>query len=116
MLTAFCVSIVFLACYLIYHACYRYQIGQGMSHFRGRRRCAAIYVAILITHVVLAATVPVLAGVTIYLGYRDRRDRNIAAGPNGHFRSGSTSPITGVVIYLMLYHLYPHRPEPSAIK
>jgi len=100
MLSAFFVSIAFLTCYLVYHA----QVGS--VPFQGPPNIRRIYLLILVTHVVLAAIVPFLAGLTIYWGFADRRRQ--------HRRLAKwTLPIwlyvsvTGVVIYVMLYHLYP---------
>ncbi len=100
MLSAFAVSSCFLVSYVIYH----WQ--RGSMRFTGPAQVRHVYLAILGTHVVLAATVPLLAMRTIYLGLRDIRDR--------HRRLARwTLPIwlyvsvTGVVIYAMLYHLYP---------
>jgi uncharacterized membrane protein YozB (DUF420 family) len=99
MISAFVVSSVFLACYLTYHAT------AEPVHFRGQGISRPIYFAILISHVSLAVTVPVLAGRTLYLGLKDRRIE--------HRRWALwTMPIwlyvsvTGVVVYVMLYHLY----------
>ncbi len=107
MLTAFGVSIAFLTCYLVYHGI------AGHVKFQGPPGAAAIYYAILISHVLLAATVPVLAGVTIYLGYRDRRERH-KRWAKWTFPIWLYVSITGVVIYLMLYHLYPAADYPAA--
>ena len=85
MLSAFVVSILFLGCYLAYH----YQVGS--VKFQGPPAIRRVYLAILLTHVVLAAAVPVLASRTIYLGLRDRR-ANIVNLPAGPFRYGSTYP------------------------
>jgi uncharacterized membrane protein YozB (DUF420 family) len=100
MLSAFAVSIVFLACYLVYHF-YVLHVP-----FAGPPAVRVVYLAILFTHVVLAACVPVLAIVTIWLGLSDRRA--------AHRRWARwTLPIwlyvsvTGVIVYLMLYHLWP---------
>ena len=100
MLAAFVVSMLFLACYLIYHALV------GHVRFTGPETVAKIYHGILISHVLLAITVPVLAGRTIYLGLRDRRvsHRRWAVWT---FPIWLYVSITGVVIYFMLYHLYP---------
>ncbi len=106
MLSAFAVSIVFLACYLTYHALLRYETGQGHVTFQGPPAVRTVYLTILISHVILAAIVPVLAGVTIYLGYRDRRARH-RRWAKWTFPIWLYVSITGVVIYLMLYHLYP---------
>jgi len=102
MLSAFAVSVLFLVCYLVYH----FNIGGG-KRFPSDAAAVAryVYLTILITHSVLAALVPLLAIVTIYLGIRDLR--------SAHRRLARwTLPIwlyvsvTGVVIYVMLYHLY----------
>lgn len=112
MLTAFGVSVAFLVCYLVYH----FEVGS--VRFSGPQPVRAIYLAILLTHVVLAATVPFLAVTTIYLGLKDRRaaHRRVARWT---FPIWLYVSITGVVIYLMLYHIYPSPgrdsiiPEPS---
>jgi uncharacterized membrane protein YozB (DUF420 family) len=100
MLAAFGVSCVFLACYLVYH----YYVGS--VRFQGPPGVRAFYLALLATHVVLAATVPFLAGATIYLGYADRRlkHRRLARWTLPIWLYVS---VTGVIIYVMLYHLYP---------
>jgi putative membrane protein len=98
MTTAFAVSCAFLVCYLVYH----FQVGS--VRFKGPGALRAIYLSILGTHTVLAAAVPVLAIVTLRRGLAARYDR--------HRRIARwTLPIwlyvsvTGVVVYLMLYHL-----------
>lgn len=100
MLAAFCVSVAFLGTYLVYH------YYAGSVPFVGPSGVRRVYLGILLTHIVLAACVPLLAVASIWLGYRDRRA--------AHRRlSKWTLPIwlyvsiTGVVIYVMLYHLYP---------
>ncbi|HKI33764.1 MAG TPA: DUF420 domain-containing protein [Gemmataceae bacterium] len=108
MLTALCVSALFLASYLYYH----FVIKKGVATEFAKQNPSApdlvtpLYYALLTTHTVLAvATVP-LALVTAYLGLRDRL--------KGHVRIARwTLPIwlyvsvTGVVVYWMLYRLYP---------
>ncbi len=100
MLTAFGVSIAFLTCYLIYH------FNVGSVRFQGPPDVRTVYYIILISHILLAVTVPVLAGVTIYLGYRDRRQRHVRWA-KWTFPIWLYVSVTGVVIYVMLYHLYP---------
>ena len=103
MLAAFGVSVAFLVSYLVYHA----QVGSKPFEHDGLIR--PVYYAILLTHVVLAAAVPVLAGITIYLGYRDRRaaHRRLARWTLPIWLYVS---VTGVVIYALLYHLPPAAP------
>ena len=106
MLAAFGVSVVFLVCYLVYH----YHVGS--VKFVGPAGVRAVYLTILLTHVVLAATVPVLALITIYLGLKDRRARHRQFA-RWTFPIWLYVSVTGVVIYVMLYHLYP--PPPAAL-
>ncbi len=97
MLSAFGVSVVFLACYLVYHGF------AGSKPFAGTGMMRPIYFSILISHIILAALVPVLAVVTIRLGLSGQWDRHKKI-------ARVTYPIwlyvsvTGVIIYLMLYH------------
>ncbi len=100
MLSAFGVSAVFLVCYLVYH------IQVGHVEFLGPSRVRTLYLAILFSHIVLAATVPVLALITIYLGLKDRRARHRQFA-RWTFPIWLYVSVTGVVIYVMLYHLYP---------
>jgi uncharacterized membrane protein YozB (DUF420 family) len=103
MLTAFAMSVLFLASYLTYHFA---PGGAGHVRFTGPSPVKEIYLGILLTHVVLAAAVPFLALRTIYLGLRDDRVRH-------KWWARLTLPVwlyvsvTGVFVYVMLYHLYP---------
>lgn len=100
MVAAFAVSAIFLVSYLTYHAI------AGSVPFRGQGPVRIVYFAILISHVILAAAVPVLAVRMFFLAWKQRWE--------AHRRLGRiTLPIwlyvsvTGVVIYAMLYHLFP---------
>ncbi len=96
MLAAFTVSIVFLISYLVYHA----QVGS--VHYPHTGAIRTVYLTILATHTILAATVPVLAIITLRRGLKSRFARHKAIAK-------WTLPIwlyvsvTGVVVYLMLY-------------
>jgi len=96
MLTAFGVSIAFLICYVVYHA----QVGSVPYQKTGFLR--TIYFSILITHTTLAATVPVLAIITLRRGLRGdyQRHRKIARWT---FPIWLYVSVTGVIVYLMLY-------------
>ena len=98
MQTAFAVSCLFLVCYLIYHA----QVGSVRFQKTGLIR--SVYLTILSTHTVLAAAVPVLAIITLRRGRAARFDkhRRIARWTLPVWLYVS---VTGVVVYLMLYHL-----------
>ncbi len=102
MLTALVVSTAFLASYLYYH----YVFGEKTSKFPRGTWLTWVYFAILISHSVLAAVVAPLALFTAYQGLRNRLDRHVKVArwtlPIWLYVS-----ITGVLVYWMLYHLYP---------
>ena len=96
MLTAFCVSVAFLICYLIYHS----QVGS--DHYPKTGAIRVVYYTILITHTALAATVPVLAIITLRRALRNdfKRHRRLARWTLPIWLYVS---VTGVIVYLMLY-------------
>jgi uncharacterized membrane protein YozB (DUF420 family) len=104
MLACFGVSVVFLACYLTYH----FNIPGGSKRFPSYPPDAIRYgyYGLLLSHVLLAAAVPFLAVITIWLGLADRRraHRKLAWWT---FPIWLYVSITGVIVYLMLYQLYP---------
>ncbi len=103
MLVAFATSIVFLACYLVYHAARHHYTGAAQMRFAGTGAIRIVYFTILISHIFLAAVVPVLAIVTIRRGLRQQWEshRRIAKVT---FPIWVYVSLTGVIIYLMLYH------------
>jgi uncharacterized membrane protein YozB (DUF420 family) len=102
MLSAFAVSTLFLALYLLHKASRSFE--NTTFHAEGAAKLA--YLVLLFSHVVLAATVPVFAITLVTLGLRGRiaRHRRLAriAWPIWMYVS-----VTGVVIYVLLYHLNP---------
>ena len=100
MKTAFVVSVLFLASYLTYHA------HAGVHRYPGAGLARSLYLTILATHTVLAAAVVPLVLRTLYLATRGRflEHRRIARWtlPVWFYVS-----VTGVIVYLMLYHLAP---------
>ncbi len=115
MLAAFGVSCLFLMSYLTYHGL------EGSVKFTHPGAVRYMYLLILLTHVVLAAAVPWLAVVTIWLALRGTgvwggalTEAERATQRARHRRWARwTFPIwmyvsvTGVIVYLMLYHLWP---------
>ena len=97
MKSAFACAVLFLVSYLVYHA----QVGS--VPFRGTGAVRTLYFGILISHTVLAATVPVLAVIRLRRGLQARFPAHRAI-------ARWTLPIwlyvsvTGVVIYAMVYH------------
>ena len=93
-------STVFLISYLTYHYYH------GDTKFTGQGMVRPFYFAVLITHVILAIVIVPLVIITVYRAARGQFDR--------HRRIARwTLPlwlyvsVTGVIVYVMLYHLYP---------
>ena len=108
MLTAASVSAVFLISYLTYHALRTYYFGLGPTRFTGEGLARPIYFTILTSHTILAALVTPFVIRTLWLGLKMRADkhRNIARLV---FPVWLYVSVTGVIVYLMLYQLYPNR-------
>jgi len=98
MIAAFVTSCAFLTCYIIYHV----QVGSVRFPHTGPIR--TVYLSILATHTVLAATVPVLAIITLSraLARKFDKHRKIARWTLPIWLYVS---VTGVVVYLMLYRM-----------
>ncbi len=110
MLACFGVSAAFLACYLTYH----YHAGSKRFPEYPPPAVRVIYLGILLTHVVLAATVPFLAIATIWLGLADRRQAHLRLA-RWTFPIWLYVSITGVIVYVMLYQIYPPLPPRPTI-
>ena len=100
MMSAGVTSAAFLISYLVYHA----QVGS--VKFTGQGPVRYAYFSILISHVILAAAIAVLVPLTFHRAFQGdfERHRRIARIT---FPIWLYVSITGVVVYLMLYHLYP---------
>lgn len=96
MLAACATSAVFLACYLTYH----WQAGS--VRFTGLGWTRPVYFSILISHTILAASVPVLAGIILFRALKGdfERHRNLARWVLPIWLYVS---VTGVAVYWMLY-------------
>jgi uncharacterized membrane protein YozB (DUF420 family) len=116
MLAALGVSAVFLISYLVYHWI------AGSVRFTHPGAVRYVYFAVLLSHVLLAFTVPFLAIAAALFGARALGWGRAAALPaeartRSRLRHISLVrwaypiwlyvSITGVVVYLMLYHLWP---------
>ncbi len=104
MAAAFLVSILFLACYLTYHFGLQYYTGESSKKFTGPAPIRAVYLSILITHILLAVAVPVLAVGTLYQAWKQNWARH-QTWARITFPIWLYVSVTGVVIYGMLYHL-----------
>lgn len=103
MLAASATSALFLASYLVYHA----QVGS--VRFLGTGPGRTVYFAVLLSHTVLAVVVLPLVLRTLFLGLKRRDDRHRRLA-KWTFPIWLYVSVTGVVVYVMLYHLYPHGP------
>jgi uncharacterized membrane protein YozB (DUF420 family) len=98
MLTAFGVSVAFLTSYLVYHFQARYVPFERQGPIR------TVYFTILITHTALAVTVPVLAIITLSRALKNRIAKHRAIA-RWTFPIWLYVSVTGVVVYVMLYHM-----------
>jgi uncharacterized membrane protein YozB (DUF420 family) len=99
MIAAVVTSSLFLAGYLYYH------VHVGSVRFPGHGWARTLYLAILISHTILAAAVPplVLTSLTFALREKFDRHRRIARWTYPIWLYVS---VTGVVVYIMLYRIY----------
>jgi putative membrane protein len=99
MIAACVTSTLFLVSYVTYHA------HTGSRPFTGQGPVRLVYFVILISHVILAAAILPLALITLTRALRERFDRHRVI-------ARWTLPIwlyvsvTGVAVYLMLYHWF----------
>ena len=95
-------SSVFLVSYLTYHYFH------GVTRFAGQGIARPVYFTILFSHTILAVVIVPLVLVTLYRAARGNfaRHRAIARWTLPLWLYVS---ITGVVVYLMLYQIYPTR-------
>ena len=99
-ISALIVSLLFLVSYVTYH------FNHGSTRFQGTGVVRPIYFTILISHTILAVVIVPLVVLTFYRAFRNdfTRHRRIAriTLPLWFYVS-----ITGVIVYLMLYQIYP---------
>ena len=100
MMAAFVTSSIFLVCYLVYH------YFAGRTVFREPARFRPWYLALLLSHTVLAVVIVPLILMTLSRALKKNFElhRRIArwTWPLWMYVS-----VTGVMVYLILYHIYP---------
>ena len=98
--SALAVSILFLASYLTYH------FNHGTTRFQGTGLVRTFYFTVLTSHTILAVVIVPLVIVSFYRAFRLDfvRHRKIARITLPLWLYVS---ITGVIVYLMLYQIYP---------
>ncbi len=102
MIAAFLTSTAFLISYLAYH----YRVGH--VPFQGQGWIRPVYFTLLLTHTVLAAVIVPLIIVTLRRAWLEKFDKHriIARWTLPLWMYVS---VTGVIVYLMLYQIYPAR-------
>ena len=99
MVSAFAVSTVFLASYLLYH----YRVGHVAFHGQGWIR--PVYFALLLSHTVLAIVIVPLILITLRRAWQEKFDKH-------RLIARWTLPlwfyvcVTGVIVYVMVYRIY----------
>ncbi|MCY7345366.1 MAG: DUF420 domain-containing protein [Pyrinomonadaceae bacterium] len=106
MLTAFTLSSIFLTFYLIHHAVRTYYFGLGPTKFTGEGIIRPVYFTILTTHTILATVVAPFILVVLWRALKGRFEihKKLARLV---FPIWLYVSITGVIVYLMLYQLFP---------
>ncbi len=103
MISAFVSSALFLACYLTYHF-----LVHTLTRFVDPPWFRPIYLTILLTHTTLAVVIVPLVLMTLSRGLKEQfaRHKSIArwTWPLWMYVS-----VTGVVVYLILYQIFPQR-------
>lgn len=102
MVAAFFTSTVFLISYLAYH----YRVGHVA--FQGQGWIRPVYFTLLLTHTVLAAAIVPMIIVTLRRAWLEKFDKHrlIARWTLPLWMYVS---VTGVIVYLMVYQIYPAR-------
>jgi len=99
-ISALIASVLFLISYIVYHS------HHGVTRFAGQGIARPVYFTILTTHTFLAVVIVPLVIITVRRAKRADflRHRRLARWTLPLWLYVS---ITGVIVYLMLYHLYP---------
>ena len=99
MLSAFCCSAVFLLSYLYFH------FHAGVIRFGGQGWIRPAYLALLISHTILAVVIVPLVLITLSRALRQRFDRHRAIA-RWTFPLWLYVSVTGVIVYWLLYVAY----------
>lgn len=106
MLSAFFVSVVFLACYLTHKTLRRY-IGDAVNTpFAGEGIWPWVYYPMLITHVILAMVIVPLIFITLWHAIRGRYEKH-RAWARWTFPMWYYVSVTGVLVYFFIYQWFP---------
>jgi len=106
MISAFITSAIFLVCYITYHTYLARYLHRGPTVFRNPPWFRPIYLALLISHTILAVAIVPMVLVTLSRALKERFEahKRIArwTWPLWMYVS-----VTGVLIYFLLYQIFP---------
>ena len=108
---AFAASALFLISYVTYHTLRQMAEGVGHTRFMLEGVIQYVYYTVLITHLILAIVIVPLVLITLYRGWTGYKNNDRDRIENHRKIARWTFPIwlyvslSGVAIYLMLYHL-----------
>lgn len=108
MISASTVSALFLVGYLTHHALRTYYFGLGPTRFAGEGIIRPIYFTILTSHTILAALIGPFVIATLWRGLKGRYDSHKRLA-RLVFPVWLYVSVTGVIVYLLLYQIYPGR-------
>lgn len=100
MIAAVCVSVLFLISYLVYH------YHHGATRFPGTGLARTLYLAILLSHTILAVVIVPFVIITLRRGLKSQFARHIKIA-RWTFPMWLYVSVTGVIVYFMLYHWFP---------
>ena len=113
MVSALITSTLFLTCYVIYHVGMQRVYGSAHTRFVDPAWFRPWYLALLASHLLLAIAIVPMVLMTVYHAIRGNfeKHRKIArwTWPCWMYVS-----VTGVVIYLLLYRIFPQTPAVAA--
>lgn len=107
MLSAFAASSIFLVCYLSYHFWWLpTHLHINSVHFVGPHGVRVFYLWLLATHTILAVVSVPLILAALYYAFKKRFDSHRKV-VRFTFPIWLYVGVTGVIVYLMLYQIYP---------
>lgn len=98
-------SIIVSAIFLVGYVYHKWQVQGVHTPFNGEGAIRTFYYVMLITHIILAASIPVLVGRTAYLGIKDRRELH-KKWARITYPIWLYVSVTGVLVYFFLYVWY----------
>jgi uncharacterized membrane protein YozB (DUF420 family) len=106
MIAAFATSTLFLVCYITYHWYVAYYLHRGPTRFVDPSWFRPIYIVILVSHTILAITIVPMVIMSLSRGLRGQFERHKRIS-RWTFPLWMYVSVTGVVIYLLLYQIFP---------